>query len=125
MLDSNRSPRYRAHVLNPIEPIYRALGAIVRERRQSKRWSQDQLGRSLHPPVTRASVANLEAGQQRVLLHTAVELASILDFSLAQFRVEHSVDTRSLAEELASKLQIPETIAQSLASHFTGKDSKP
>lgn len=66
-----------------VEAFYAALGERVRHARQAKGLTQAELGARLVPPVTRASVANLEAGKQRVLAHTLQQLAATLDVSLA------------------------------------------
>ena len=44
--------------------------------------TQGDLAARLVPSVTRASIANLELGQQRVLSHTLVQLAEALDVSV-------------------------------------------
>ena len=41
--------------------------------------TQAQLGLALVPPSTRASIANIENGKQRVLVHTLVQLARTLE----------------------------------------------
>jgi len=56
--------------------IYRALGTGVAQRRRELGMTQDVL--ALAVGLTRASVANIEAGKQRVLLHTAYRLISAL-----------------------------------------------
>jgi len=40
--------------------------------------TQEQLGKLLVPKVTRASIANIETGKQRVLAKTLVDLATAL-----------------------------------------------
>ena len=45
--------------------------------------SQESLGLALKPQVTRASIANIEAGKQRILTHTLVQLAEVLDVDLS------------------------------------------
>jgi transcriptional regulator with XRE-family HTH domain len=44
--------------------------------------SQQALGALMEPQMTRASLANIETGQQRVLAHTLVQLASALECDL-------------------------------------------
>lgn len=67
-----------------VEPIYLAVGRNVTTRRIVNRWSQAQLGRMLRPPVTRACIANLERGNQRVMLHMMEQLAELFGCHLAQ-----------------------------------------
>ncbi len=65
------------------EPFYGHFGARVRQQRQYAGLTQEQLGAALSPPQTRASVANIEAGLQRVNLLTSVQLATIFRCPLA------------------------------------------
>ena len=92
----------------PVEPLYAAFGALVRERRSARGLTQAELGSRLTPPVTRASVANMEAGKQRVLLDTALQLASILEVPLATLLPsrEPAGPWAAVAAELATKLRL-------------------
>jgi transcriptional regulator with XRE-family HTH domain len=60
------------------EPFYRLLGATIAASRVRGGMSQQQLGDLLTPRVTRACVANIESGKQRVLVHTLVQIAEAL-----------------------------------------------
>ena len=62
-----------------IEGFYETLGATIRRHRLERGLTQSELAARLAPAVTRASIANLELGQQRVLSHTLVQLADALD----------------------------------------------
>src|SRR5262249_26473623 len=113
-----------ADVGRPIDPVYAEFGRRVRRRRDALGWSQDRLAKLLHPPMTRASIANIESAQQRVLLHTALELAAALEVPLAELAGDAAPllpDTDTLAAELASKLTIPSERARSLASRISTK----
>jgi transcriptional regulator with XRE-family HTH domain len=50
--------------------------------------------------MTRASIANIEAGKQRVLAHTLVDLASALRLTLDQLAVGADVEAAELEQEL-------------------------
>ncbi len=67
-----------------VEPIYLAVGRNITTRRVVNRWSQAQLGSMLSPPVTRACIANMERGHQRVMLHVMEQLADLFGCHLAQ-----------------------------------------
>lgn len=54
---------------------YREFGKRVRIAREAAGLTQAEVGALLQPTVTRASIANVEAGKQRVLAHTVVQLA--------------------------------------------------
>lgn len=110
-----------------IEPIYASLGTLVRERRTQQNLSQEQLGRAIVPQMTRASIANIEAGNQRVFLHTAAHLAAVLRFSLADLLDAQRPDVpdpQELANELAEKLTLSSQKAQKLASRITPHSKK-
>lgn len=56
--------------------IYRNLGIRIRDLRTSLRQTQDQLAKQVG--ISRASLANIEAGRQQVLVHHLLALASAL-----------------------------------------------
>lgn len=56
--------------------IYQSLGARIRDLRKSLRQTQDQLAKQIG--ISRASLANIEAGRQQVLVHHLFALASAL-----------------------------------------------
>jgi transcriptional regulator with XRE-family HTH domain len=60
-----------------IERFYLAVGARVREARTAARMTQAQLAEGLG--LTRSSVANLEAGRQRVPLHVFAMIVDTLE----------------------------------------------
>lgn len=60
----------------PIEPIYQAMGAKIAMLRGALGLTQKDIAARTH--LTRASVANIEAGRQRLLLHDIDTIASAL-----------------------------------------------
>lgn len=58
----------------PMQPIYRLLGAKVEQMRTNIGWTQADLAKRIG--LTRASVANIETGRQRLLVHNIDDLAS-------------------------------------------------
>ncbi len=62
-----------------IEAFYEALGSNIQAARDRVKMTQAQVGLALVPPSTRASIANIENGKQRVLVHTLVQLARALE----------------------------------------------
>lgn len=61
--------------------LYRFVGSEIRRRRERLGKTQDEL--ALQIGLSRASVANLEAGRQAVPLHHLVEIAAVLGVSAA------------------------------------------
>lgn len=51
----------------PKEAVYRLLGAKIEQLRTMLGWSQADLAQKTR--LTRGSIANIEAGNQRILLH--------------------------------------------------------
>jgi transcriptional regulator with XRE-family HTH domain len=70
--------------------------------------TQETLGGKLDPPVTRASVANIEGGKQRVLAHTLPQLAEALHVQMSEI-----VPTAS-EKQVASAKHVEAELAQKL-----------
>lgn len=60
----------------PVEGCYLELGAIVLEMRERRGWPQEHVASAMG--WTRASIANIEGGKQRVMLHDLPRLAAVL-----------------------------------------------
>lgn len=65
-----------------IEPWYTEFGGRVAQLRFAQRLSQADVGKPLN--LTRASIANLENGKQRILAHQLPVLAKTLKCTVAQ-----------------------------------------
>lgn len=57
----------------PIEPVYRLLGAKVEMMRNTLGWTQEEL--AVRIGLSRASIANLETGRQRLMIHDVEKIA--------------------------------------------------
>jgi transcriptional regulator with XRE-family HTH domain len=57
--------------------IYRVFGARLRELREEKSVTQEELARRVD--LSRTSITNIEKGRQRVMLHQMVDLARALE----------------------------------------------
>jgi transcriptional regulator with XRE-family HTH domain len=62
--------------MNP-ESIYRHIGILVRDRRKKLKLTQETLAARLG--ISRASLANIETGRQKVLVHQLYGFAATLD----------------------------------------------
>ena len=93
----------------PVESdqIYKLFGMRVAEARAKAELTQTELGEQIG--LSRASVANIEAGRQRVVLHQAIKIAGVLG-------------TESLADLLPLDLLRPskKVRAKSLKLNLTG-----
>ena len=59
-----------------IEAIYKDIGAIIRAKRRSKEMSQEKLADRLG--ISRATLANIETGRQRILTHQLYAFGDVL-----------------------------------------------
>lgn len=57
--------------------LYASLGKQIRELRENRRMSQEDLSRFL--PLSRSSVVNIEKGKHRIQLHILFLIASTLE----------------------------------------------
>ncbi len=79
---SKRTPIKRgAPEKRPIESCYLHLGHVCLEMRERRNFSQQYVATGMG--WTRASVANLEGGKQRVMLHDFPKLAKVLGVRIA------------------------------------------
>lgn len=63
-----------------VDDFYSVVGSNIKEARMRKRVTQTELGNKLG--LTRSSIANVEAGRQRVQLHGIVQIATALQVDL-------------------------------------------
>jgi transcriptional regulator with XRE-family HTH domain len=91
------------------ERFYADLGRRVRVQRDKLHLTQQQVGDALTPRATRASIANIEAGKQRVLAHTLVQLASVLEVSVSDLLPERVDKSGVVRQELMEKLSLPKS----------------
>lgn len=106
----------------PIEEIYPLIGMRIQQLRARRQFTQEQLGAWLQPPVTRASIANIETGKQRLLVHTLLQVAHTLDVPAEELLPGHSSTVPSqvaaIEAELLRKLDLPSAAAKDLAKKF-------
>ncbi len=85
-----------------VEPFYRHLGAVVRQRRQILNMRQEDLAADVG--ISRPGLVNIEHGeQQRVYVHTLLELAHFLDCEpgdlLAEAQEFERLESESLEQQ--------------------------
>jgi transcriptional regulator with XRE-family HTH domain len=92
--------------------FYTSLGRRIQDLRQARGLTQEQLGSLIVPAVTRASIANIEAGKQGVLTYTLVQLARALattpqDLLPKELSNEDPALRDRVQNELAKILSVP------------------
>lgn len=124
MLDKQAMAVYTCPILLEVEDFYADLGQRLRALRNQKGLTQQQLGARLVPAVTRASIANIETGKQRVLAHTLLQLADAVGVPLKELLPSRTGDAKeSLRDELQRKLGLPDDKIARLAEKL-GHDRK-
>lgn len=78
-----------------VTQLYEAIGHRIRDARQRRDRTQTDLARSLD--MTRSSVANFEAGRQRVTVHLLLQIAEELDTPVGALLGEPAPTLRAVA----------------------------
>lgn len=90
--------------------------------------TQRDLGHRLSPAVTRASIANLESGKQRLLLHTFLQLCEILSCEMRELLPPHISPLMPAAENHVTseleRLQVPDKTLQRINRELTAQGVK-
>lgn len=60
-----------------VEAIYSTVGGYIKQRRTHYGITQAELAEKVG--LTRVSITNIEAGRQRVLLHTLIDILAVID----------------------------------------------
>jgi DNA-binding XRE family transcriptional regulator len=108
------------------DPFYRELGQRLLDHRKKLKLTQAQLGEQLKPPLTRASIANIEAGNQGVLAHTLVQLARALKVSVSDLLPAEPASGNAglrdkVQEELGEKLGVAPDAVKRLTERLLGR----
>lgn len=87
------------------DKIYRLFGDRVRELREKRNVTQEELGRRVD--LSRTSITNIEKGRQRVLLHQMVSIASALEANPEELMPPAStaVEDLTLRPDIASVVE--------------------
>jgi transcriptional regulator with XRE-family HTH domain len=100
-------------------PFYTALGRRIHKLRRQRGLTQEQLGARLAPQLTRASITNIEAGNQRVLAHTLWQIAEVLEVSSDELLQEKTIilddEVRRRVESELNRLPLSQNSFESLA----------
>ena len=71
-----------------MEPIYQQIGEQIRKHRKAQKITQEEL--ASHVGLTRASITNIEIGNQRLLVHTLIEIAERLEVSVGELLMQRN-----------------------------------
>jgi len=82
------------------ETVYQLIGGIIKQKRNALGMKQDVLAGKL--TISRGSLANIETGRQRILVHQLYEFAEALD--LAPNDLLPPVEKASSLDDWADKL---------------------
>jgi transcriptional regulator with XRE-family HTH domain len=63
-----------------VDQLYIEIGLKIRAARLDRSWKQDDLAEAVG--LTRSSVANIEAGRQKTLVHSLVRIAESLNVTV-------------------------------------------
>jgi len=88
------------------EPVYGLIGATIRSKRRERDWSQESLAKQLG--ISRAALANIEAGRQRILVHQLYAFGEALDLRPDQLL---PVARKLAPVEDAMRMQMPNNLS--------------
>ncbi len=103
-----------------VEPFYAEVGQKIRSWRAERGITQEVLGRSLNPPMSRVSIANIESGTQRIYAHTLFQIIDALKIEIVDLLPKKAIlgsqNLSDITDEIASKLGISRTEAKKIAT---------
>lgn len=73
--------------------VYRTVGTAIRRRRLRLGLTQAQLAQRVS--LTRTSITNIEAGRQKLLVHTLLTIAEVLGLAASELLPDAEVQVRS------------------------------
>lgn len=79
--------------------FYRGFGSVIRRRRDTLGLTQAKLASQVG--LTRASIANIETGRQKVLLHQLVQIAEALELAPADLLPSNNANPRVIPEDVS------------------------
>jgi transcriptional regulator with XRE-family HTH domain len=82
--------------------VYRQIGALIREQRKKKKYIQEDLAKQIG--VSRAAIANIEAGRQQLLVHQLCAIAKALEVEFATLMPNPD---SAPAFELSAQVRLP------------------
>lgn len=103
-----------------IEQEYLIFGRFLKQSRKKKGYSQVDLAEE--SGMNRASIANIEAGHQRIMLKDAIRLARLLDFSLDEMK--ETIVKNQLKAQLDKQPNIIKTMLKEILNNSKGGENE-
>src|SRR5215210_1822548 len=104
---------YSESPLETLEP--RALGARLRDAREARGWTQQQLSDQLG--VARTTIVAIEKGERRIKPKELVEIAALLGRSVSDF-LQRAITVEGFSVQLRGSLPPPTAMEAGLAPHI-------
>ncbi|MCG7400388.1 helix-turn-helix domain-containing protein [Caballeronia zhejiangensis] len=99
------------------EDIYPLVGETIRTRRKRLSLTQDQLATKMQ--MSRASLANIEAGRQKILLHHLYSFAEALELDVKDFLVELPTNSGERPQDIPLPSGLDERLRQQVLRVFS------
>lgn len=103
------------------EALYRVFGRRLREIREKKELPQQEL--ATFSGLTRSSIANIESGKQRVLLHQVLQFAEALHVTVGELVPSTGEMAQTLTTETGNERNAYLEKVRRLASGRTEEES--
>lgn len=87
--------------------LYRRIGGLVREHRKQRQLTQEALSQGIG--MSRAALANIEAGRQQMLVHQLYAIARVLEVKLAELL---PAPTEDLLDGNGMEAQLPPGLSE-------------
>ena len=84
------------------EEIYKIIGCRIRDARRKRLITQESLATQLN--LTRTSVTNIEKGRQKLLVHTLIQLSTVLGTTTAELLLGFDQVNNTFADQIPSHL---------------------
>ncbi len=97
--------------------LYEAIGVRIKDVRRSRGLTQAALASSLF--LSRTSLANIERGRQRILVHTLIEIANALGVAIAALIPTDAVKSSEKRPEHQALTDMTETDREFVTSVLT------
>lgn len=78
-----------------IEDIYERFGELIKKRRNIMQLTQDELAKKVR--LSRASIANIESGRQKIMLHQVYLFAKSLNLEPIDLLADITMSAKSTA----------------------------